>query len=782
MAQEEIVKVIKIDGSQATQSLNDIKTSTEGAGQSFKSLGEYKKHIDSLKASLVDLDSTSDDYKKVCTEIQSAQDKLNQIMVDSKTQADAADGSYNALTKQMSELKKEWRATADEAERAALGKKINSINEQLKEQDASIGNFQRNVGNYEAAFIGALGTVSEGLDQIIPGTMKVTEGFTKIKAALNAVKAAATSNPLTAILTVAASILAVIVANWQKISEWIGISKDNTEEYNRKLEESKRKISEMNSEWEYQAKLLAAQGKSSLEIAEAEYKAKYKIHDAARSEYLREVERNKTLSKKQKQQNEEHLKGLKDQFTTAEKSFNLAKQDLEIAKVRAETQARIAEETKKISSGSSTTNAEKAIGVWEELDKIVSKGNEKASKWANDLLTGPYITAEKLIKGILKWDPEVGKNAETFAKLWSEAIDGEIKEVLPEGIKNAMASGMDEESGRIAAEDYIKGVFNGFIAKAKELNLGSEMIAGLSDQMKDALKGIQPETKAAKAKTDPDKAKEVSGKLKAIDEEYAYQLAINDRKIQSQKDHNDETIRLDRERLQKKKELLEEEIKLQTGSDGTLTELGKQLTVQLNQTNKEMEDSALNGFQNIQKGAGDLVSSYGQLADGLGNLLSEVSSLISDSIAQRVESGEITEKQAKEEYKKVQAIEISTAIITGLQGAATAFATAFQLGPIAGPIVGAANAALVAATTAIQVAKIKQTNPYSKSSATVSPNGTSGTNYTSAYDFSKQETAVQNGTTASTKETAGDTKVYILENDLQKSGNRVQVREDNTTF
>ena len=49
----------------------------------------------------------------------------------------------------MSELKKAFKETNDEAEREALAKQIVKINGQLKNMDASIGNFQRNVGNYE---------------------------------------------------------------------------------------------------------------------------------------------------------------------------------------------------------------------------------------------------------------------------------------------------------------------------------------------------------------------------------------------------------------------------------------------------------------------------------------------------------------------------------------------------------------------------------------------------------------------------------------------------------
>jgi len=63
-------------------------------------------------------------------------------------------------------------------------------------------------------------------------------------------------------------------------------------------------------------------------------------------------------------------------------------------------------------------------------------------------------------------------------------------------------------------------------------------------------------------------------------------------------------------------------------------------------------------------------------------------------------------KKAFEQNKKLQ---IANTIVTTIQGAVTAFANAFQLGPIAGPIVGGIQAALIAASGAAQIAKIKST-------------------------------------------------------------------------
>lgn len=63
-------------------------------------------------------------------------------------------------------------------------------------------------------------------------------------------------------------------------------------------------------------------------------------------------------------------------------------------------------------------------------------------------------------------------------------------------------------------------------------------------------------------------------------------------------------------------------------------------------------------------------------------------------------------KQAFEDDKKLKIVQT---IVSGLQGAVSAFAGAMQLGPIAGPVVGGILAAAVAAMTAVNVAKISST-------------------------------------------------------------------------
>ena len=135
-----------------------------------KSVKELKKNIQELRDTIVgmynDGSKGSEEYEEAVKALQGEQRKLNDVMALTKKEATALPGSYDALVKKMKELKAEWRATNDEARRNQLGEEINDINNQLKELDATTGNFQRNVGNYNAALEGTEKTLKELKEEI----------------------------------------------------------------------------------------------------------------------------------------------------------------------------------------------------------------------------------------------------------------------------------------------------------------------------------------------------------------------------------------------------------------------------------------------------------------------------------------------------------------------------------------------------------------------------------------------------------------------------------------
>lgn len=151
MSQTDVVTVLKIE-----------------TGQSENTIKSIKKEISDLKKALESAEIGSEEFAKASRDLATAQANLKTIMADGKKAVDAADGSYNHLVATMAELKKQWRATADEAKRNEIGKQIDEINTKLKDMDATIGNHQRNVGNYTDSIVEAY--------QEIQGEVKKTNG------------------------------------------------------------------------------------------------------------------------------------------------------------------------------------------------------------------------------------------------------------------------------------------------------------------------------------------------------------------------------------------------------------------------------------------------------------------------------------------------------------------------------------------------------------------------------------------------------------------------------
>lgn len=350
---------------------NNIQTTvltvdTSGAKNAWQ---EYKSYLDELKGELVNLEKGTDEYKSKAQELRDAQQKLNEVMDVAKGKGEAVEGSYDNLSKTMSELKKQFKATGDEAERTKLALKINEINDQLKTMDASVGVYSRNVGNYQSAFEeafknvlgelgnvdGALGTVAKTTTSLIPVIKKATTAATT---GLKGVKAALASTGI-GLLIVA---LGLLVENWDKVTEAIsrfipGMKKANEEtkaqvQANNELIESNKAN---NEEIDFQVRLMQAQGKSTLEILaykKAETEALLANTEAQIGETTAKIESLKAHSawhrfwhgeNKQIKQLEESLKALTAEQESLSKAITRVNQDIQIEEINIRRTGKAAE-------------------------------------------------------------------------------------------------------------------------------------------------------------------------------------------------------------------------------------------------------------------------------------------------------------------------------------------------------------------------------------------------------------------------------------------------------
>lgn len=151
-------------------------TFTVSTGTSTKTVKELKDEIRSLQDALLNLQKGSTEYNDTVARLQSNQRQLNEVMSLTRRDAVALEGSYDALTYRMAELKKEWKATNDEARRNELGQQIDEINNQLKELDASTGNYQRNVGNYTEGVVDAFAKLKQEVKDARNELLQAEEG------------------------------------------------------------------------------------------------------------------------------------------------------------------------------------------------------------------------------------------------------------------------------------------------------------------------------------------------------------------------------------------------------------------------------------------------------------------------------------------------------------------------------------------------------------------------------------------------------------------------------
>ena len=207
------------------------KIITVDTGDSNTTLKEYRQQIDNIKESMSSLDSTTEEYREQAQELKDAQDKLNNVLKEGGDVAAHAEGSYNQLEATMAELKAQWKATGDEAERADLGKKILDINNQLKDLDASTGDFSRSIGDYAGAFEEAFNTCLDGMSSIdgplgelggsvkdlVPLIKATTQAATK---GLGGVRKALLSTGVGALVVA----VGLLVSHWDDFRKLVGIS------------------------------------------------------------------------------------------------------------------------------------------------------------------------------------------------------------------------------------------------------------------------------------------------------------------------------------------------------------------------------------------------------------------------------------------------------------------------------------------------------------------------------------------------------------------------------
>ena len=836
---DEIRRVITVDVSDSLDNLDELREKVVSAGYSFSSLKSAKSYIDRLRASLIDLDETSEEYEERVEEIDKVQDKLNKAMKATGDKAKDAEGSYNALSKKMSELKKAFKETNDEAERDKLAKQIVGINDQLKEMDASIGNYQRNVGNYEGAFtkglagitsqiqalsnplaiakngVNALGKAFKALITnpvgafimaIVVAVKALKKGFEQSETASNSLKKAfsafqpvinAINNAFTGFAKIVGNIaekaIPALVNGLMKAGDWmmtllnkIGIVSDKKlNEFRKSIEAQKEsvKVTQDLTDREIELtekrrKFQVNEAKTEMEVSELRAKAADKDKYTAKQ---REKFLNQAIAKERKL-NDEKLALAQEEYDILKKRSELTDNDAETNDALAAAEANLYNTKKeyyakerelisqKIATGQELSAAEKKIleEQKEELKKVEEiKNRAELSQLSSKdrelkILEDKYKEEKALLE---KYGKDTTQLTKEYEAQRQEIINKNGGDKAKEINERAIQSLMDSTDRQLAI------LKKRYEEEKKLLEANGVDTVNLTKEYERQVAEV--------------KAGEGEGKIKDINDNSALERDIADKTIFIELEKKEKLLQIERERLEGTKAIYEELFKLDNLSEEKKQEYADKI--------KEIDAALVENSHNtkeVQKAqAQDLINTYNQVSQSIGELMNNVAEIWQDSIKQRVKNGKITEEQGKKEFENSKKLQIATAIINGLAGVATAVSTAMSLGPITGPIVGAANSALVIATTAAQIAKIKSTTfdgggssiDSDISSAAATPT-TADVEYTPKYSTNVTGESETVNLANAVSEKQKDTRVYLVESDVQEMGKRVEIREAESTF
>ena len=790
-----------------------------GTGEAVKNVGELRENIKQLKAALNDQDLSNPEgmkkYNELLGELKINQNALKDAMYATTASwgdiTNAATGaniafdqnnklvnmqgvSYNALVHEMADLKQAWRATTDEMERAALGERINSVNDQLKSMDASVGNYQRNVGNYIGAMdhlTASFGSMGKGAQSVIAPIKGVTTGLKTLSA-----------TPAIAMLGLLANVL-------QKVIEGLKSSEENTNAMTAAMApfaaigDTVTKV--LQGLGGVLAKVVQGFGKLTSAIFGTKEATKERLRLAKEEAALQEQERNNIIANAEAEREVARLRAEAADKTKhsaserialleqageqerliAERSVQAAKQQYEIIKSRnALTQSNAEDLKKEAEAYAAVVNAETAYynklreinaGITEARN-AEAKAASDAAKAAKDAAAAKIAAEKEYIAKALADEVQAATNrAEAFrhgsveylaamrdvAALEYDQMKRQMDETDAEWQARRLAAARKLAEAQQATTDAL--IEEGRLALENEMNA---LATGSLDQLAKAVE-------LAKYNLDNlhqaiDESDEAFF-ARRLDASQAYQDAL--------RAQNEAEVEEGRQQYEQRLATLEENSLAYLDAEVALKKYELDTLHQLEGESEEAfrtrQLQAEKEYYNAKKAQ---VQSWMQTLSGMASGVSSILGSIADAME---ENTEMTEEEAK----KAKNLRVASATIDMLQGAVTAYSSAQSLGVPMGPIIGAINAAAVIAAGIANIAKIKATQVSANSSSSQTPTVPAQVN---APTVSPQVQQVRTLTSASEEDRlnrmADDHRVYILSSDLEAERDQHRVQVEETTF
>lgn len=795
-------------------------------GDSELTVKDLKKEISTLRDEILNLEKGTEQYDTAVKRLQDDQRKLDEVMALTKRTATALDGSYDALTQQMSLLKKEWRATNDAARRSELAEEISKINTELKEMDAEIGNFQRNVGNYVSHWEGMEGAVADfgtqmrnTMESIEPVKAKfesvqkiaggLASGFAAVQGAAALLNIESENLEKSLVKVQAAMALAQGIGGIGDLVEGIGKAKVAFQGFSKVLSGTGGIIAIFGA---LVAAVIAVVGNMD------KLKQKFTGFREADKAAVSTAKLNEELTKLSSQSSAEkivRLKELAEGYKNLGDNVNDKKQyvkdfadeleDMGIAMTDVNDADKIFIEQ--------TDNYINALIARAKADAIKEKATEDYKRALEEMAALETELAEQKAK------QNAGTPDKTFwQNLGQAALGAGYYEGVPVDQIQDINSGWDAE---IAQKNVDTAQANLDAAKAKadtDLANAFQTAAGYEAEANSYLTPRKKKKEKEKVKETPkpptldeilaeiqqqlyedtinmviedipiditDSGSKSSGYQykdgdaekrygfwnNIIDAETSQAVRRNALDGGTQEEQDALLIKGEERKLAKLKEFWE--MARQNGDVTGELALRQQIADQELTIEEEKNRAILESEERTKEKRLKIMNEVSTALSAAGSLTQGILE-ITQAAAEK--DGEITEKEAK----RIKGLQYATASINMLQGAISAYAAAQTIPPPLGPIIGGVNAAAVIAMGTANLMRIKNTDITGEVSSGAMGAVTPSSNvYGTDIPFSY----TRNITTASEVDKLNqDTKVYVLESDITNAVNKQKVRVEESSF
>lgn len=795
------VTIIRIDTGQSVQSVNDlrqnIKLLKEQLGELEIGSQEYQETLQKLKVNQNALRdamyATGSSMEQVAADAKG----LSVVFNEQGKLVNAEKASYNALVHTLADLKTQWRTTTDEAERADLGKRINAVNDRLKDMDASVGSFKRNVGNYSNSIVDAFGKMGGSIGGMAAPIKQATTaldvmGKTPVLAVMgllagvldSVIKNLKTSEENTQALTAAMAPLQSIGDAVTKVLQGLGkgvawlvdqFGKLTTRIFGvNKAAQDRIDLANQEIALDKQRREnLVANAAAERDIAELRAKASQRdLYTASqRLEFLEHAgEKERQIADRARQEAKDTYDALKlrTSLTASSKEDLDALAQAEAAWIKADTD--YYRKVREINAGIAEAKQqevrerrEAAKAADEEAKRVRDAANAKIAAEKDYIAALLSVTKEGTQEAFNLQNQLAEKEREkAIADAKTRITDADTLaktlEIIEQKYQLAIEKNREDHEKRLR-EQQLLAVAN----RRDALERGSvEYLTAEVEYQKAALAALvqaSDETdEAFKARTIAAQKAVVDAQTALADAQEGIERTARENRLNSLREGSDEYLR---EAVSLKQWELDTLHQLEGESDEAFR--ARQIAAEKEHT------EALKALWQAR------VQTFGQVASGIGELLTSLADIYESDTS-------VTAAEAR----KIKNLRIAAATIEMLNGVVTAIAQAQSLGPVLGPIMAGINSAAVIAAGTANINKIKSTQiSTSGSSSSSTPAGTVAASVP-APSFAPQVQQVRTVTSASEEERlnqmAKDQRVYIVASDIEASQDAIRTRVRESTF